>query len=241
VLKINWNYIKALFLIALLVFLYGFSHQKNNVKTVRDIVIEFDKGNNLFMDYEMVNKLLIQNGKTVKNQAKSVIDLHKLEAHVLAHPMVEDASIFLTVDGLLKSKIKQRTPIARVITDNDSYYVDKQGKTMPLSANHSARVMLISGNVKEENSKEIHLLITTILNDDFLKKQIIGIQKTQNNEFVLSTRIGDQKIFIGRIENLNQKFKNLKSFYTKTMTDKSIDNFIAINLKYNNQVVCTKR
>ena len=95
-LKINWNYIKALFLIALLVFLYGFSHQKNNVKTVRDIVIEFDKGNNLFMDYEMVNKLLIQNGKTVKNQAKSVIDLHKLEAHVLAHPMVEDASIFLT-------------------------------------------------------------------------------------------------------------------------------------------------
>jgi cell division protein FtsQ len=230
-----------LILLALVVFLYGFSHQKNKVKTIRDIVIEFDEGNNLFMNYEMVNKLLIQNGKTVKNQGKSVIDLHKLEAHVLAHPMVEDASIFLTVDGLLKSKIKQRTPIARVITDNKSYYIDKQGKTMPLSSNHSARVMLISGNVKEENRKEIHLLVTTILNDDFLKKQIIGIQKMQNNEFVLSTRIGEQKIFIGKVENLKQKFKNLKSFYTKTMTDKTINNFIAINLKYNDQVVCTKR
>ena len=158
--KINWNYIKALILLALVVFLYGFTHQKNSVKTIRDIVIEFDEGNNLFMNYEMVNKLLIQNGKTVKNQGKSVIDLHKLEVHVLAHPMVEDASIFLTVDGLLKSKIKQRTPIARVITDNKSYYIDKQGKTMPLSSNHSARVMLISGNVKEENREEINLHIT---------------------------------------------------------------------------------
>ncbi len=240
-LKINWNYIKGLFLIALVVFLLSFSHHKNSTKTVRDIVIEFEEGNNLYMNYQMVNKLLIQNGKTVKNQAKSVIDLHKIEANVLVHPMVEEASVFLTIDGLLKSKIKQRTPIARVITDNKSYYVDKQAKTMPLSANHSARVMLISGNVGEENNKEIHLLVTTILNDDFLKKQIIGIQKTQNNEFVMSTRIGDQKIFIGKIENLNQKFKNLKSFYTKTMTDKTIDNYTAINLKYNNQVVCTKR
>ena len=238
---INWNYIKGMFLISLMVFLYGFSHHKNSTKTVRDIVIEFDNGNNLYMNYQMVNKLLIQNNRTVKNQAKSVIDLHKIEANVLTHPMVEDASIFLTVDGLLKSKIKQRTPIARVITNNKSYYIDKQAKTMPLSANHSARVMLISGNVKEEDNKEIHLLVTTILNDNFFKKQVIGIQKTQNNEFVLRSRIGDQKIFIGKIENLNRKFKNLKSFYAKTMTDKTIENYIAINLKYNNQVVCTKK
>lgn len=238
---INWNYIKGMFLIALVVFLYGFSHHKNSTKPVRDIVIEFDNGNNLYMNYQMVNKLLIQNNRTVKNQAKSVIDLHKIEANVLAHPMVEDASIFLTVDGLLKSKIKQRTPIARVITNNKSYYIDKQAKTMPLSTNYSARVMLISGNVKEEDNKKIHLLVTTILNDNFLKKQVIGIQKTQNNEFVLRTRVGDQKIFIGKIENLNQKFKNLKSFYAKTMTDKTIKNYVEINLKYNNQVVCTKK
>ncbi len=240
-LKINWNFIKGVFIVALVVFLYGFSHQKNSVKKVRDIVIEFEDGNNLYMNYAMVNKLLIQNGKTVKNQAKSVIDLHKLEAIVLAHPMVEDASIFLTIDGLLKSKIKQRTPIARIITNNKSYYVDKQAKTMPLSANHSARVMLISGNVKEEDNKEIHLLVTTILKDDFFKKQIIGIQKTKNNEFILRTRVGDQKIIIGNIENLDQKFKNLKSFCSKTMTDKTMENYKEINLKYSNQVVCTKK
>lgn len=239
--KINWNYIKGLFLLGLVVFLYGFSHHKHSTKKVHDVAVEFEEGNNLFMNYEMVNKLLIQNGKTVKNQAKTVIDLHKLEKNVLLHSMVENASVFLTVDGLLKTKIKQRTPIARVISDTKSYYIDKQAKIMPISENHSARVLLISGNVMESDKDEIYLLVTQIMNDEFLKKQIIGVYKTQQNEFILETRIGKQKIELGKIENLNLKFKNLKSFFNKTMADNSIDNYTSINLKYNNQVVCTKK
>lgn len=239
--KINWNYIKGLLLLALVVFLYGFSINKNSSKEVREIVIEFEEGDNLFMNYQMVNKLLIQNGATVKNQAKSVIDLHLLEGNVLLHPMVEDAAIFLTVDGLLKAKVKQRTPIARVLSNTKSYYIDKQAKIMPLSLHHSARVLLVSGDIKEADISKIHSLVTTILKDEFLKKQLISIQKMPTNEFVLNTRVGNQKIFLGKIENLNQKFKNLKSFFNKTMTDKTIDNYTSINLKYSNQVVCTKK
>jgi len=223
------------------VFLVGFTHDKNKTKKVQDVTIEFEEGNNLFMNYEMVNKLLIQNGKSLENEPKTVIDLHLLEANVLSHPMVEYASVFLTVDGVLKTKIKQRTPIARVITDSESYYIDKQAKRMPLSLNYSARVLLISGSIKETDNVNIQLLVTEILNDSFLKKQIIGVRKMPNNEFVLRTRIGDQKIELGKIENLESKFANLKSFFNKTMTDQTLDNYTSINLKYNNQVVCTKK
>jgi len=240
-LKVNWNYIKGFLLLALVVFLSGFSVNKNNANTVRDILVEFEEGNNLFMNYEMVNKLLIQNGATVKNKAKSVIDLHLLEKNVLSHPMVENAAIFLTVDGLLKAKVKQRTPIARVLSNTKSYYIDKQAKIMPLSPNHSARVLLVYGAIDEADINEIHLLVTTILNDEFLKKQLISIQKMPNNEFILMPRIGNQKIILGNTDDLNQKLKNLKSFFNKTMVDNTIDNYIAINLKYNNQVVCTKK
>ncbi len=239
--KVNWNYIKGFLLLALVVFLSGFSVNKNNANTVRDILVEFEEGNNLFMNYEMVNKLLIQNGATVKNKAKSVIDLQLLEKNVLSHPMVENAAIFLTVDGLLKAKVKQRTPIARVLSNTKSYYIDKQAKIMPLSSNHSARVLLVYGAIKEADINEIHLLVTTILNDEFLKKQLISIQKMPNNEFILTPRIGNQKIILGNTNDLNQKLKNLKSFFKKTMVDNTIDNYIAINLKYNNQVVCTKK
>jgi cell division protein FtsQ len=193
------------------------------------------------MNYEMVNKLLIQNGQTVKNQQKSVIDLHNLEANILSHPMVESASVYLTVDGLLKTKIKQRTPIARVITQNKSYYIDTQAETMPLSSNYSARVLLISGDISESDNEQIHLLVSKIMENEFLQKQIIAVEKTEENEFVLLMRVGEQKVEIGKIENLDSKFKNLNSFLNKTMRDKSLDNYASINLEYNNQVVCTKK
>lgn len=239
--RVNWNFIKSLLLVGVVAFLVGFSHERNIEKKVHDIAIEFEEGNLLFMDHEMVNKLLIQNGKTVKNEPKTVIDLHKLEANVLSHPMVESASVFLTVDGLLKTKIKQRTPIARVISDTKSYYIDKQAKTMPLSENHSARVLLVYGNINEDDNKAIQYLVTNILNDEFLKKQIISVRKSIDEEFILNTRIGDHIIELGNLDDLESKFKDLKAFYNKTMIDQTIDNYTSINLKYSNQVVCTKK
>ena len=239
--KINWNYIIGTLLMSLVVFLYGFSNLKNSTQKVSDISIEFEQGDNLFMDYQMVNKLLIQNGGTVKNQAKSVINLHNLEANIRSHPMVESASVFLTVDGFLKAEIKQRTPIARVVMNNESYYIDRQAKSMPLSENFSARVLLISGAVKEGNNAEIHQLVTAILNDEFLKEQIIGVEIKPKNEYVLDTRVGDQKIILGKVENLDHKFKNLGLFYIKSMADSTIYKYDSINLKYNKQVVCTNK
>lgn len=239
--RINWDYIIGILLVSLVVFLYGFSNLKNRTQKVADISIEFEQGDNLFMDYQMVNKLLIQNGGTVKNLTKSVIDLHNLEAKIRSHPMVESASVFLTVDGFLKAKIRQRTPIARVVVNNESYYIDRQAKSMPLSENFSARVLLISGYVKEQNNTEIQQLVTAILEDEFLKEQIIGVEIKPKNEYVLDTRVGDQKIILGKIDNLDQKFKNLGSFYIKTMADSTIYKYDSINLKYNKQVVATNK
>lgn len=235
-----WNYIKGLILIGLVVFLFGFAHTKNSDAKVVDLGIEFTNGDNLFMNYEMVNKLLIQNNSTVKNQAKSVIDLHKLEAEVQGHPMVEQASVFLTVNGLLKTKIKQRTPIARVITNYKSYYIDTEAKNMPLSVNHSARVMLISGDVKEEDSKEIHFLVRTIMDDEFFNSLVIGIRKTIKNEFILKTRLTALEIELGETNRLSSKLKNLKAFYKKAVGDGTIEMYKTINLRFDNQVVCTK-
>jgi cell division protein FtsQ len=100
---------------------------------------------------------------------------------------------------------------------------------------------LVSGNVSKNDCSEIHLLVTTILNDNFLKKQLVEIEKTPQNEYVFKTRVGEHKIILGKMDDLHQKFKNLKSFYSKAIVDKTIDNYSTLNLKYSNQVVCTKK
>ncbi|MEZ7876548.1 MAG: cell division protein FtsQ, partial [Polaribacter sp.] len=128
------KYLLLAVLIGFLGFLYGFTSKRNNEKKVTKIEVKFEAGNNNFLTHAMVDKLLIQNNKTVQNQAKSTLDLYSLERSVSKNPYIEKAVVFLTIGGVVKATIKQRTPIARILSGKDSYYVDKQGVKMPLSA-----------------------------------------------------------------------------------------------------------
>ena len=234
------KYIAFLLLIGSLGFLYSFSLKRNSKKIVKEIVVEFEAGENHFLTHSMVNKLLIQNDTTVKNQAKSVINLYSLEKSVSKNPYVENAAVFLTISGTLKTIIKQRTPVARIISDNGSYYVDKQGIEIPLSLNYSARVLLVSGIEKDEEIKEILPLITLVLQDSFLQKEVVGIERFSDGEYEFSVRSGDYKIDFGKLTEMDVKFKKLKAFYNKAFEDKTIQDYKTINLKYHNQVVCAK-
>ncbi|PQJ80728.1 cell division protein FtsQ/DivIB [Polaribacter porphyrae] len=233
------KYITFLLLIGSLAFLYSFTLKRNSTKIVGAPVINFEEGDNGFLTHAMVDKLLIQNTDSVQNLTKSVIDLYSLENKVLKNPYVEKASVFLTVGGRLKTIIKQRTPIARVISGKDSYYFDKEGVVVPLSTNYSARVLLISG-IKKEEIKEILPLVKKILSDGFLKKEIIGIEKSNTDEYQFAVRSGDYKIDFGKKTRMDIKFKKLKAFYNKTFEDQTIQNYKTINIKYHNQVVCAK-
>lgn len=235
-----FKYMLFLTLIIGLGFLYSFSSVRNQQKKVSEILIEFEAGDNNFLTHTMVNKLLIQNNETVQNKAKSVIDLYNLENNVSKNPYVEKASVFLTVGGRLKSVIKQRTPVARIIVENNSYYIDKQGIKVPLSSNYSARVLLVSGVENDKDIEEILPLVSMILEDDFLKKEVVGIEKSDADEYRFSVRSGNYKIDFGKLTEVDIKFKKLKAFYNKTFEDKTIQNYKTINVKYHNQVVCTK-
>ena len=235
------GYIQGLLLIAFIVFLYGFSSSRNRVKKIDRIDIQFENGDNLFITYEMVNKLLIQNYDGLKSQPKENILLNKLEDVLLSNEMIENAEVFISVDGELGAVIKQRTPIVRVRQNEEAYYIDSKGGKMPLSNNYSARVPIVEGIYNDEISEEIYTLATYINEDAFLKKQIVGIEQTPKKEFILKTRIGNQSIEFGDLRKMDKKFNKLKAFYQKKINDNTLDMYKKINLIYDHQVVCTKR
>ncbi|MEQ6125311.1 cell division protein FtsQ/DivIB [Pseudotenacibaculum sp. MALMAid0570] len=239
-LKKTLKYLLLLILLGSLGFLYSFSNVRNGEKIVRKIEVKFQSEENNFLTHAMVNKLLIQNNEAVENQAKSVIDLYRLEKEVLKNPYIEKASLFITIDGVLNSLIKQRKPVARVITSSKTYYLDSQGVEVPLSENYSARVPLITGVKKDEDLGEVNRLLEKIIRDDFLKKEIIGIHFDNSNECLLTVRSGNYKVELGELTELDQKFRKLKAFYNKTFLDSTIHKYKTINIKYHNQVVGVK-
>ena len=132
--KINWNYIKGTVLLLLVVFLFAFSSAKNGSRKVAKTTIEFVDEQKPFITHANVSKLLIQNQQPLTNVPKETLDLNALESALNANAMIEKAEIFLNVNGDFSAKIKQKKPIARVLT-TDSYYIDSKGGYMPLSSN----------------------------------------------------------------------------------------------------------
>jgi cell division protein FtsQ len=226
--------------IGVLVFLFIFSNQRNTQKTINKIDIQFESEESYFLTHEIVNKLLIQNNERVQKQAKSVIDLYKLEEQVLESSYVEKVSLFITVDGNLNTVIKQREPIARILNGNSSYYIDSQAVKVPISENYSARVPVISGISNEKEVSSLIVLLNRIVDDNFLSKEIIGIELRAQNEYMFTVRSGNYRINFGDLNEIDSKIKKLKAFYSKVFLDSTIHKYKTINIKYHNQVVGEK-
>jgi len=239
-LRVNWNYIKGLVLIALVGFVFVFSSFRNKVRKIGEIKVNFLGENNLFMTEASVNKLLIQNNEDLPNMAKEILDLNDIESVLKSNPMIKTAEVHLTVNGEVRADILQRKPIARV-SANASYYIDDEGVFMPLSAFHTARVPLVTGHIKKNKLRNVYTIAHKIYNDQFLKTHIVEIYQNEDETFVLKTRAFDFEILLGDLNNLEKKISNLKAFYQKAKKDNMLGKYSKVNLQFDSQVVCTKK
>ena len=236
----NWTNLRLVLMLMLLAFLYSFTSKRNENRKLQNATVEFQDGEQLFVTHETVNKLLIENKKDASSIRKVALDLNNLENTINQHDMVEKAEVFVSVDGHLKAVVKQKTPVARIFEGNGSYYIDYKGTKMPLSTIHTARVPLVSGGINDKNREDLNELFRMIHDDEFLKKNIIGIQVLPSGSLKMKNRNFDYDIDFGKTINMGMKFRNYKAFFQKAVQDSSIHGYQLINLKFTQQVVCTK-
>jgi len=237
--KINLGIIKFLVVTSLIVFLFGFSKQRNEQRKISKINLNFKDEKRLFISPRTVNKLLIVNSDTLTNTAKETLDLNKMEKRLLENPMIKNAEVYVSIDGILGVKIEQRKPIARVL-GNPDYYLDEDGKKMPLSEVHSERVPIITG-ISENQFLEVANLVNQIEADEFMKEYVVGMDVSEQGEVNLIIRKYDFKVLFGKPNDIENKFQNFKAFYKLTKQNSLLENYKLVNLKFTNQVVATKR
>ena len=237
--KINWFYIRMGVLVFVTLFLVAFSHKRNATRKVERVEVHFETGANLFITEETVDKLLIQNEKPLEGQAKEILDLRNLEQKLDAHAMISDADVYLTLDGVVGATVKQRKPLARVQAQ-EPYYIDETGAAMPLSSNYAARVPLISG-LDRKQIEEVYPLLSFLHNDALLNKQVVGITRDARGDYILTPRVLDYKINLGKVSGLQSKFANYKAFYQKAIKDNSLEKYKTVDLRYRGQVIGTKK
>ncbi len=237
--RINWNYFKLTGLLLGVAALYAFSNGRSAEKPVNGINIVFVGNDNLYVTQASVNKLLIQKYGTLLNVPKENLVLNTIEKVIETNEMVKEAQVYLTVNGELTSKIIQRLPIGR-IEGISKFYLDDEGKKMPFSRNHSARVPIITGKITGKSLEDVYVILEYINKDSFLRKNVIGIHIEEEEKYQLKFRIENFVVNLGSIDDLEIKFSNFKAFYAKAMRDKTLKDYQIVSLEFNNQVVCTK-
>lgn len=237
--KPNWNTIKLSALIICISAAYGFSEIRNQKRGILTTRVFFVGEENHYLTEDAVNKLLIQKIGNLPKVDKEEIVLNTVEFAVQAHDMVKNAQIFMSLDGQLNAKITQRNPIGRISGDYP-YYLDDEGKKMPLSPNYAARVPLISGQITDRGLQGAYLILQEVDHDPFLKVNVIGIRIAGEDDFSLLLRSQDFTVRIGSAAALTEKFENFKAFYSKALQENSLTHYRSVNLEFNRQVVCTK-
>ena len=78
-------------------------------------------------------------------------------------------------------------------------------------------------------------------NNKFWDAQIEQIHVLPDQNIELVPRVGDHLVYLGKLENFEDKLARLKEFYKKGLNRVGWNKYSRINLEFSNQIICTKR
>jgi cell division protein FtsQ len=243
--------------------LLGFAIDTNQTKPCSGFMVTVNnKGEASFIDSAEVVRQVYNIMGPLKGKEMKSISVKRIEELVNAMYYVENSRVYRTVDGHVIADIKQRIPVARIINSmNENYYIDTRGKLMKTTSRYAARVVVVTGFINTRYSPAVDILqlanddklsdseqvlvdlfklIGHISSNDFLDAWVDQIYVNRQGEFELVPRNGVHTIELGDIENMEAKFEKLMNFYRNGLTHMGWGNYKRINLKYKNQVVCSK-
>jgi len=209
-------------------------------KEVRvEIVDTLDR--HYLMDSEITN-YLNKMGLSPVGKNLSAVNTAAIENKLKENPLIKRAECFKTIDGTVRIKVYQKIPVLRIFSKKGSYYVDNDGKKMPVPDNFAAYLPIASGFISDSLArKQLYEFALFLQQDKFWNSQIKQIYVDPNGDIELTPAVGNQQIILGKIEDYKENLEKLRLFYDKGLSKVGWNKYSVINLKYKNQVVCTKK
>lgn len=238
------NILRWIFVIILFLSTLSFTIKKESQQSFQldKIFFNNDSSGNQFLTNDIVFTYL-RESDFIKQSNSINIPIHDLENKLRFHPSVESAEVFSDIKGRVCINLQQRIPILRIQkkSPEKSYYIDNSGKKMTLSPYYTAKVLVATGSIEIQDYPQIFKLAKFISKSDFWSAQILEIYVKKDKNILLTPRVGHHNIEIGKIDNLDKKFNKLFLFYKNGLSPVSWDEYSTINLKFKNQIVCTKK
>ena len=220
-----------------------FSDSSRNTVCNKFEVIVKDSVHTRFIHQSDVEDLLKR--KKVYPVGKKMSEINTLEIldTILTNKLVKSAEVYTAQNGRVVANIYQRDPVLRVISDTKgSFYIDDNRERMPVSSNFAVYVPLATGAIDEEFAQNELYDFAAFLNENpEWSAWIDQIVVKPNKDVDFIPRAGDFRIAFGKLDNYPEKFARFALFIEKGLNVVGWNRYSEISLKYDNQVVCTKK
>ncbi len=215
----------------------------------QSIVVNINPNSPRFLDEEEIAKMVENAGEQVIGRGLFLININKIEKKLAAFTTLDNIQIYRRVDskglsfkGKLVVNVDERSPVLRIKTGSDDFYLDRGGVKIPVSQKYIDRILIATGVIPDEKLEMDFLKMAEYINkDDFWRAQIEQVLVQSDGQLIMLPQVGDYLIEFGTPDDYVLKLRNLKAVYQQGFKNMGWNKYKTISIKYRNQVVCTKK
>jgi cell division protein FtsQ len=184
---------------------------------------------------------------TIQNVPIKSLDLRKMEEKLETHAWIREAQLFIDNNGILKIRVEEREPIARIFTvGGSSFYIDSACEKLPLTDKIAVRLPVFTGFPSEGTrlSKADKLLLRQVKDmslfiskEPFWSAQIAQVDITSQRNFEMVPTVGNHIIEFGDGSDIEGKFRRLFVFYQQVMSKSGLNGYERVNVQFARQVI----
>ena len=235
--RFNWGKILLMLCLIFSIGVFYASNMKNNSRIINKIHVKIIPNSSFYISTDSIKNSI----KRYIYTKKDSISISRIEQEIDKNTYVEKSQVYMKIGQELNVNIKQKEPIARLITSDSIFYLDINSNFMSLSKLKSSNVPVVFGFNENSDLKYLTEISLIIKNDNFLNKSISQIFIKDDQKIDLKMRGNNTIIEFGNNNRLINKIQNLKAFYNRTISKNEIDKYKKINLRFENQVVVVKK
>ena len=196
-----------------------------------------------FMNDKEVEKVLKKRGISPIGQQLEAINTDTIEKILAEHPLIDNVECYKTPSGKLFIEVYQRIPLLRVMSaKGENYYIDNKGAIIPQDNRCVAHRIIVTGNVEKSFAQSNLYNFGLFLHENaFWNAQIEQINVLPRERIELVPRVGDHIIYLGKLNDYEEKLDRLKTFYQNGLNKVGWNKYSRINVEFSNQIICTKR
>jgi cell division protein FtsQ len=217
------------------------AHGRRHLTTCNSVEISF-RDTLAFVGEDDIRAILAKDIPAITGTRIDSIRLDLIEKKLNSQSMILESQAWAGDDGVLHISIRERMPVAKMVSHGNSFYIDAGGCVFPVQGACKMEVPVFEGELPLHDPAWFPSVLGLL---DYMKRHrregsISCFEVQRDGNLMMHPREGKEIIIFGKPEKAASKFARIDEYYRKIKPAKEEGYYSTVNVKYEGQIVCRK-